>query len=126
MHFSKFFAYRPFLISVQGARFSTSSSLNQEIRRVTLIPGDGIGPEISAAVQQIFAAAKAPIAWVVDPVDVTPVRGKDGIYRIPPKCIELMHVNKIGLKGPLETPIGKRTQIFKFGCTTVIILELFD
>ncbi|KAL7072158.1 hypothetical protein ACQ4LE_008739 [Meloidogyne hapla] len=104
MQFSKFFNYRPL---IQNARktFATSSSRQQEIRRVTLIPGDGIGPEISAAVQQIFAAAKTPIEW--DPVDVTPVRGKDGVYSIPSKCIELMHVNKVGLKGPLETPIGK-------------------
>ena len=42
----------------------------------TLIPGDGIGPEISSAVQKIFEAAKTPIEW--DPVDVTPVRGPDG------------------------------------------------
>uniref|UniRef100_A0AC35TSJ2 Isocitrate dehydrogenase [NAD] subunit, mitochondrial n=1 Tax=Rhabditophanes sp. KR3021 TaxID=114890 RepID=A0AC35TSJ2_9BILA len=81
------------------------SSAPEEIRRVTLIPGDGIGPEISASVQQIFDAAKAPIAW--DPVDVTPVKGRDGIFRIPDRCIELMHINKVGLKGPLETPIGK-------------------
>lgn len=39
---------------------------------VTLIPGDGIGPEISAAVQKIFAAANVPIEW--EAVDVTPVR----------------------------------------------------
>lgn len=45
--------------------------------------GDGIGPEISAAVRQIFEAAKTPIAW--DLVDVTPVRGPDGLFRIPPK-----------------------------------------
>ncbi|VDD91704.1 unnamed protein product [Enterobius vermicularis] len=66
---------------------------------------DGIGPEISTAVQKIFEAAEVPIAW--DPVDVTPVKGRDGVYRIPKKCIELMHKNKIGLKGPLETPVGK-------------------
>lgn len=41
-------------------------------QKVTLIPGDGIGPEISAAVQKIFAAAKVPIEW--ETVDVTPVR----------------------------------------------------
>lgn len=38
----------------------------------TLIPGDGIGPEISAAVQKIFEAANVPVEWEV--VDVTPVR----------------------------------------------------
>ena len=32
-------------------------------RTVTLIPGDGIGPEIAEAVVEIFAAANAPIAW---------------------------------------------------------------
>ena len=76
-----------------------------DVRRVTLIPGDGIGPEISEAVVKIFETAKAPIAW--DPVDVTPVKAPDGTWRIPSRCIELMHVNKVGLKGPLETPIGK-------------------
>ncbi|KAI1708319.1 isocitrate/isopropylmalate dehydrogenase domain-containing protein [Ditylenchus destructor] len=87
--------------------FSVSSVANSQetIRRVTLIPGDGIGPEISSAVQKIFEAAKTPIEW--DPVDVTPVRGRDGTFNIPSRCIELMHVNKVGLKGPLETPIGK-------------------
>ncbi|VDM58861.1 unnamed protein product [Angiostrongylus costaricensis] len=80
-------------------------NLSAEVRRVVLIPGDGIGPEISKSVQEIFEAAKTPIEW--DPVDVTPVKGRDGVFRIPSRCIELMHKNKVGLKGPLETPIGK-------------------
>lgn len=42
------------------------------VKKCTLIPGDGIGPEISAAVQKIFAAAEVPIEW--ETVDVTPVR----------------------------------------------------
>lgn len=42
------------------------------VKKVTLIPGDGIGPEISAAVQKIFSVAKVPIEW--EAVDVTPVR----------------------------------------------------
>ncbi|VDN29447.1 unnamed protein product [Gongylonema pulchrum] len=84
-------------------RLATASST--EVRRVTLIPGDGIGPEISSSVQKIFEAAKAPIEW--DAVDVTPIKGRDGLFHIPPRCIELMHANRIGLKGPLATPIGK-------------------
>lgn len=43
-----------------------------DVRKITLIPGDGIGPEISAAVQKIFQAANVPIEW--ESVDVTPVR----------------------------------------------------
>jgi isocitrate dehydrogenase (NAD+) len=97
-----FLSARNFGFALQRNQLSSSSS---EVRRVTLIPGDGIGPEISAAVQKIFEAAEVPIAW--DPVDVTPVKGPDGTFRIPSRCIELMHVNKVGLKGPLETPIGK-------------------
>lgn len=49
-----------------------SRKYSSGVQKVTLIPGDGIGPEISAAVQKIFEAAKVPIEW--EPVDVTPVR----------------------------------------------------
>lgn len=42
------------------------------MKKVTLIPGDGIGPEISDAVQLIFKTAGVPIVW--ETVDVTPVR----------------------------------------------------
>ncbi|KHJ45603.1 isocitrate dehydrogenase, NAD-dependent [Trichuris suis] len=73
--------------------------------RVTLIPGDGIGPEISRSVQRIFEAAEVPVVW--DPVDVTPVRGRDGRWQIPSRVIESIHQTKLGLKGPLATPIGK-------------------
>jgi len=76
-----------------------------ELRKATLIPGDGIGPEISAAVQKIFAAANVPIDW--EPVDVTPVRGPDGKFGIPQDAIDSMNRNKVGLKGPLMTPVGK-------------------
>ncbi|GFT17182.1 probable isocitrate dehydrogenase subunit alpha, mitochondrial [Trichonephila clavipes] len=74
-------------------------------RIVTLIPGDGIGPEISAAVQKIFQAANVPIEWEVE--DVTPVKGPDGKMGIPQRAIDSINKNKIGLKGPLATPIGK-------------------
>uniref|UniRef100_A0A1Q3G3W3 Isocitrate dehydrogenase [NAD] subunit, mitochondrial n=1 Tax=Culex tarsalis TaxID=7177 RepID=A0A1Q3G3W3_CULTA len=74
-------------------------------RKVTLIPGDGIGPEISAAVQKIFAAANVPIEW--ETVDVTPVRNPDGKFGIPQSAVDSVNRNKVGLKGPLMTPVGK-------------------
>lgn len=74
-------------------------------RKVTLIPGDGIGPEISAAVQKIFTVANVPIEW--EAVDVTPVRNPDGRFGIPQAAIDSVNRNQIGLKGPLMTPIGK-------------------
>lgn len=75
------------------------------MRTVTLIPGDGIGPEISAAVQQIFKAAEVPIEWEIE--DVAPVKGPDGRFSIPQRAIDSINRNQIGLKGPLETPIGR-------------------
>ena len=75
------------------------------MRTVTLIPGDGIGPEIAASVQRIFAAAEAPIAW--DPVDVAPVKNPDGTMGIPQAAIDSVNKHKIGLKSPLMTPVGK-------------------
>lgn len=71
---------------------------------VTLIEGDGIGPEISQSVKDIFAAAKAPIKW--ESVDVTP-RLKDGKTVIPDEAIQSVEKNYVALKGPLATPIGK-------------------
>ncbi|KAL4978433.1 hypothetical protein BDW66DRAFT_130372 [Aspergillus desertorum] len=71
---------------------------------VTLIEGDGIGPEISQSVKDIFSAANAPIKW--ESVDVTPIL-KDGKTTIPDAAIESVRKNYVALKGPLATPVGK-------------------
>ena len=86
-------------------RFLSSSA---DKVKVTLFPGDGIGPEISSSVQKIFSVADVPITW--HPVDVTPVKAPSGKFIIPPESLEPMHETKIGLKGPLATPIGKGHQ----------------
>lgn len=83
-----------------GSRYASTSP-----RTVTLIPGDGIGPEISSAVQQIFKVADVPINW--ETVDVSPVKGPDGMFGIPQAAIDSVHKNQLGLKGPLMTPVGK-------------------
>ncbi|KAF2885501.1 hypothetical protein ILUMI_20651 [Ignelater luminosus] len=86
-------------------RASNARFYSSEIKKCTIIPGDGIGPEISAAVQKIFSVAQVPIEW--ESVDVTPVRGPDGKFGIPQAAIDSVNRNKIGLKGPLMTPVGK-------------------
>ncbi|XP_074649919.1 isocitrate dehydrogenase [NAD] subunit alpha, mitochondrial-like [Tubulanus polymorphus] len=93
---------------LNGFQRIATRNYSQDRRLVTLIPGDGIGPEISAAVQKIFTAADVPIDW--EPVDVTPVKGPDGRFAIPSKAIDSVNKNGIGLKGPLATPIGKGHQ----------------
>ncbi|KAF9652164.1 hypothetical protein BDM02DRAFT_3178341 [Thelephora ganbajun] len=71
---------------------------------VTLIPGDGIGPEISQSIKNIYTAAKVPIQW--EEVDVTPVL-KGGKTVIPDAAVSSIKKNTVALKGPLATPIGK-------------------
>ncbi|ABN64826.1 mitochondrial isocitrate dehydrogenase (NAD+) subunit 2 [Scheffersomyces stipitis CBS 6054] len=71
---------------------------------VTLIEGDGIGPEISQAVKDIYSAAKVPIEW--EPVDVTPLL-IDGKTTLPQPAVDSVNKNLVALKGPLATPVGK-------------------
>jgi isocitrate dehydrogenase (NAD+) len=94
-----------FMKKISCSALPLSRGLSSQVRKATLIPGDGIGPEISAAVQKIFSVAGVPVEWEV--VDVTPVRGPDGKFGIPQNAIDSVNRNKIGLKGPLMTPIGK-------------------
>ncbi|XP_038640214.1 isocitrate dehydrogenase [NAD] subunit alpha, mitochondrial isoform X1 [Scyliorhinus canicula] len=75
-----------------------------DARTVTLIPGDGIGPEISEAVVKIFEVAEVPISW--EERTVTAIQAPSGKWIIPPEAKESMDANKIGLKGPLKTPIA--------------------
>ncbi|UZJ51707.1 hypothetical protein CBS101457_001027 [Exobasidium rhododendri] len=71
---------------------------------VTLIPGDGIGPEVSEAVKEIYRAANVPIDW--EEVNVTPMI-KNGKQVIPDESVVSIKKNTVALKGPLATPIGK-------------------
>ncbi|XP_037645881.1 isocitrate dehydrogenase [NAD] subunit alpha, mitochondrial-like [Sebastes umbrosus] len=87
--------------TLSTASFSSSS---RGMQKVTMIPGDGIGPEISTAVMKIFEAAKAPISW--EERNVTAIKGPGGRWMIPPDAKESMDRSKIGLKGPLKTPIA--------------------
>jgi isocitrate dehydrogenase (NAD+) len=71
----------------------------------TLIPGDGIGPEISEAVVKIFEAAGAPIIWEEHNAGETVLATMGAL--IPDTLIESIKKNKIALKGPCSTPVGK-------------------
>uniref|UniRef100_A0A1A9ZRB0 Isocitrate dehydrogenase [NAD] subunit, mitochondrial n=1 Tax=Glossina pallidipes TaxID=7398 RepID=A0A1A9ZRB0_GLOPL len=73
--------------------------------KVTVVEGDGVGPEITNAVMQIFDAIKVPIEW--ETVSVAPKLDAKGNMQIPPEALESFRRNKIGLKGPLMTPVGK-------------------
>jgi isocitrate dehydrogenase (NAD+) len=72
--------------------------------RITLIPGDGIGPEISAAVLRIIEAARVRVEWEQFVVGghAQDVTGSS----LPDEVIESVRRNRVALKGPVATPIG--------------------
>ncbi len=70
----------------------------------TLIPGDGIGPEIVAAVVEILEAAGAPFAWERHDGGMTAIK-KHG-DPLPPRLLASIRRTGLALKGPLTTPVG--------------------
>ncbi|KAM9102545.1 LOW QUALITY PROTEIN: isocitrate dehydrogenase [NAD] subunit alpha, mitochondrial-like [Sarcophilus harrisii] len=88
------------------------------IQMVILIPGDGIGPEISASVMKIFNASKAPIQR--EERNVSAIKGPGGKWMIPPEARESIDKNEMGLKGHLKIPTAA-------GHPSVnLLLETFD
>ncbi len=72
---------------------------------VTLIPGDGIGPEVTAAARKILTAAHAPITWEDRTAGASVF--KAGLASgVPPETVESIRRTRVVLKGPLETPVG--------------------
>src|SRR5439155_17297233 len=72
---------------------------------VTLIPGDGIGPEVTAAVVRIFKVAGVPIEW--EPHDAGVVAFKRHGQSLPVELLDSVKRNKVALKGPVTTPIAE-------------------
>jgi len=73
--------------------------------RITLIPGDGIGPEVAANVVRIIEASGVDIQWE------THYAGAQALEKfgetLPSELLESIKRNKVALKGPVTTPIGK-------------------
>ncbi|HWQ32230.1 MAG TPA: isocitrate dehydrogenase (NAD(+)) [Blastocatellia bacterium] len=72
--------------------------------KITLIPGDGIGPEVTGAVVRIIEATGVDIEWE------SFVAGAEALSRfgdpLPEQVLESIKRNRIALKGPLTTPVG--------------------
>lgn len=73
--------------------------------RITLIPGDGIGPEVTGATCRILEAAGAPVEWerVLAGAQAAEELGDP----MPEAVLDSIRKNRVGLKGPLATPKGK-------------------
>ncbi len=75
------------------------------MHRITLIPGDGVGPEITEATVRVIEATGVPIQWDVQEA------GED-VYKsegtpLPERVIESVRKNRVAIKGPVTTPVGK-------------------
>jgi len=89
------------------------------LHKITLIPGDGIGPDITAATVAVLNASGVQIEW-----DET-VAGKHALNicgsLLPEKTLDSIRKNKVALKGPLTTPVGSG-----FRSINVVLRKEFD
>src|SRR5262245_43234405 len=72
---------------------------------ITLIPGDGIGPEVTEAVVRIFSVAKADIEWDRHDAGVTAFK-RHG-QSLPGALLDSIRHHHVALKGPVTTPIAE-------------------
>ena len=89
------------------------------MRQITLIPGDGIGPEITEAVKAVFSAAHVPVTWEEENAGQTTFDAVGEL--IPQTLIASINKNKVALKGPITTPVGKG-----FKSVNVQLRQMFD
>ena len=91
-------------INKNKLNFNKFNSMSKTFK-VTLFQGDGIGPEISRSVIDIFSALKAPIEWENHVISTHAVTDTGDL--ISKEAINSILENKVALKGPFATPIGK-------------------
>jgi isocitrate dehydrogenase (NAD+) len=72
---------------------------------ITLIPGDGIGPEVARAVVRVLEAAGLQAAWETFPAGAAAIA--DHGATLPPALLESIRRTRVALKGPVTTPIGE-------------------
>ncbi len=73
---------------------------------IVLIPGDGIGPEVTDATKKVCEAAGLSVEWVELPAGKTAIdQGFDNV--LPDRTLAAIRAHKVALKGPVTTPVGK-------------------
>ena len=71
---------------------------------MTLIPGDGIGPEVARATRRVVDALEADIGWDVHDAGLPAIETHGS--PLPPHVLDSIRTNKVALKGPVTTPVG--------------------
>lgn len=84
----------------------STSNTPSDSHDIVLIPGDGIGPEVSTAVRRILEAARAPLTYHEHHAGIAAIEaGEDEV--MPVSTLEAIREYEIALKGPCSTPVGK-------------------
>lgn len=89
------------------------------MHNVVVIPGDGIGKEITKSVQQIIDASGVPINWI-EAIAGLHAWEETG-NQIPEETVDLIRTHRVALKGPLTTPVGEG-----FKSANVMLRQLFN
>jgi len=76
----------------------------RRLHRITLIPGDGTGPEVTAAARRVLEATGVEFEWEVQEAGAD-VMGEYGTP-LPETVLDSIRANKVALKGPITTPVG--------------------
>ena len=72
--------------------------------RATLIPGDGIGPEVTDAARDVVAASGVTIDWDVQPAGLAVMEAEGA--PLPDRVLDSIRSTRVALKGPITTPVG--------------------
>ena len=75
------------------------------IHRIVLIPGDGIGPEVAAAVTRVLRSAGAPIEWEEQHAGIAALDALGEV--LPDQTLDAVRGYGVALKGPCTTPVGE-------------------
>ncbi|KJE93036.1 isocitrate dehydrogenase subunit 1 [Capsaspora owczarzaki ATCC 30864] len=100
------------VLATAGARLASTSAASTPIsdtryggrQTVTLLPGDGIGPELADVVKTIFANARVPVDFEQINVNTKDLKSESDTLN---EALLSLKRNKVGLKGTFHTPIGK-------------------
>ncbi|MFL5766571.1 MAG: isocitrate/isopropylmalate family dehydrogenase, partial [Actinomycetota bacterium] len=71
---------------------------------VTLIPGDGVGPELTDATRRVLEATGVPFSWDVHQAGTAAIETSGS--PLPADVLDSIRKNGVALKGPVSTPVG--------------------
>lgn len=93
-----------FAVTRQNSITSFASGKSSAMYDVTLIPGDGVGPEIAEATRRCVESTGVKINWDVQECGIEVI---EKVGKVPESVLTSIRKNKVALKAPITTPIGK-------------------